>query len=66
MHVFKSILDLHLENRIEKAEAEGERNVYFDEVLYITHIKEDKWLSLSPKIYTIFWYLSLQNLYVPD
>jgi hypothetical protein len=35
VHIFKSILDMHLEKRTEAAAAEEENNFYFDERTYI-------------------------------
>lgn len=28
--------------------------------------KEEVWKFISPELYTIFWYLNLQSLVVPD
>lgn len=39
---------------------------FWDEKKYLTEIDEEKWKILNPQIYTIFWYLNLQSLLVPD
>ena len=65
--MFKSILDMHLDQRLNSIDDETyEKNIYFDERLFIQSRKEEVWQCLNPKLYTIFWYLNLQNLIVPD
>jgi len=32
----------------------------------LTTKKEDLWVHLKPELYTIFWYMNIQNLTVPD
>jgi hypothetical protein len=67
VHMFKSILDMHLDQRLNAVTDEKfEGNMYFDERLFIQSRKEEVWQCLNPKLYTIFWYLNLQNLIVPD
>jgi len=68
VHLCKSILDMHLQQRIQAVTDEkDEQNEYFDERSYLATLKnEDLWSSLNPKLYTIFWYLNLQNLLVPE
>ena len=41
-------------------------NDYWDEIKFITTKKEDVWCHLKPELYCIFWYMNIQNLYVPD
>lgn len=43
-----------------------EMNEYFDEREFLLSRKEEVWKCLNPKLYTIFWYLTLQELVVPD
>jgi hypothetical protein len=43
-----------------------EMNEYFDEREFLLSMKEEVWKSLNPKLYTIFWYLTLQQLVIPD
>jgi hypothetical protein len=38
----------------------NEMNVYFNELTFMQDKKEEVWECLNPKLYTIFWYLSLQ------
>ena len=60
VHVFKSILDMHLDQRILSVTNEKfDHNIYFDERGYIASRKEEVWQCLNPKLYTIFWYMSL-------
>ena len=67
VHMFKSILDMHMDQRMAAVtEEKQEMNIYFDERAYINSIKEDHRQSMSPRLYTLFWYMSLTNLYVPD
>jgi len=37
-----------------------EMNEYFDEREFLLSRKEEVWKCLNPKLYTIFWYLTLQ------
>jgi hypothetical protein len=64
VHLFKSVLDMHLDQRIRAAEDVD--NEYFDEKQFMISRKEEVWQCLSPKLYTIFWYLNLQQLIVPE
>jgi hypothetical protein len=59
---------LHLQQKVLAVTAEkAEMNEYFDERGYLKELKsEDLWLSLNPKLYTIFWYLNLQSMLVPE
>lgn len=67
VHIFKSILDMHLDQRVKAVTDEvDKRNIYFDERAFMLSRKEEVWQCLNPKLYTIFWYLSLQQLVVPD
>ena len=75
VHMCKSILEMHIQQRILAVEHGEElpetddnykRNEYFDERAYLNGIKNDIWSSLNPKLYTIFWYLNLQCLLVPE
>ena len=67
VHMFKSILDMHLDQRLNSIDDDTyEKNIYFDERLFVQSRKEEVWQCLNPKLYTIFWYLNLQNLIVPD
>ncbi len=67
VHMFKSILDMHLDKRLQAVSDEKfEGNMYFNERLFIQSRKEEVWECLNPKLYTNFWYLNLQNLIVPD
>jgi len=38
---------------------------YFDEQAFMLSRKDEVWDCLSPELYTIFWYLNLQQLLVP-
>lgn len=68
MHLCKSVLDLHLQQKVLAVTAESaEMNEYFDERSYLKDLtSENLWLSLNPKLYTIFWYLNLQSMLVPE
>lgn len=67
VHEFKSVLDLHFRVKKEMVTEEVEQSCEFwDEKKYLTEIDEEKWKILNPQIYTIFWYLNLQSLLVPD
>jgi Transcription factor/nuclear export subunit protein 2 len=67
VHMFKSILDMHLDQRLAAVtDDKFEMNEYFNERLFVRSRKEEVWQVLNPKLYTIFWYLNLQNLIVPE
>ena len=60
VHLFKSILDMHLDQRHKGITDEKfEENEYFDERSFIMSRKDEVWTSLNPKLYTIFWYMTL-------
>jgi hypothetical protein len=57
---------MHLDQRIKTAEQVDEMQLeYFDEKAFMISRKEEVWECLSPELYTIFWYLNLQQLVVP-
>ena len=41
-------------------------NDYWDEIKFVTTKKDDLWRHLKPELYCIFWYMNIQNLYVPE
>jgi len=59
---------LHLQQKVLAVTAESaEMNEYIDERSYLKDLtSENLWLSLNPKLYTIFWYLNLQSMLVPE
>ena len=60
VHIFKSILDMHLEQQaLAVTDEKAEMNDYFDERAYIQSLKDEVWLSLDPRLYTIYWYLNV-------
>ena len=60
VHLFKSVLEMHLDQRIRTAEDVDEMKLeYFDEKEFMISRKEEVWECLSPELYTIFWYLNL-------
>jgi hypothetical protein len=67
VHIFKSILDMHFEQRQRAITDEKfEANCYFNERGYIASLSQEVWTILNPQLYTIFWYINLQQLVVPD
>jgi hypothetical protein len=38
---------------------------YWDETKFLEAKLSEAWNSISPELYTIFWYLSIHNLVVP-
>jgi hypothetical protein len=57
---------MHLDQRIKTAEQVDEMQLeYFDEMSFMISRKEEVWECLSPELYTIFWYLNLQQLVIP-
>ncbi len=66
VHEFKYICDTHFDMRLSAVtEAIDSENEYFDEKAFILKKKEEIWKYISPELYTIFWYMSLQSLVVP-
>ena len=65
---FKEALDLNWQSRLDTALTSENTadNDYWDEIKFITTKKEDVWCHLKPELYCIFWYMNIQNLYVPD
>lgn len=67
VHLFRSVLELHLANRQNLVTPEkDERNEYFDERRFMAARRDEVWTALNPQLYTIFWYMNLQQLMVPD
>lgn len=67
MQEFKAVLDQHYEARFNTVTEEVENeNEYWSELQFLTVKKEEVWKFISPELYTIFWYLNLQSLVVPD
>ena len=63
VHEFKWVMDTHLDQRLGVIDDElDEDNHYFDEREFIASKKEEIWKYMDPKLYTIFWYMTLQNI----
>jgi hypothetical protein len=67
VHEFKSVCDTHFDMRhLAVTDEMDTENEYFDERTFILKKKEEIWKYISPELYTIFWYMSLQSLVVPQ
>jgi THO complex subunit 2 len=57
---------MHIDQRIKAAsEVDELQSEYFDEHAFMLSRKSEVWDCLSPELYTIFWYLNIQQLIVP-
>lgn len=65
---FKKVLDYSWQSRLDVARTSEatQDNGYWDEIKYVETKKEDLWVHLKPELYCIFWYMSIQNLTVPE
>lgn len=58
---------MHFEAKLKQVTDDVDRdNDYWDERKFLNQKSEEVWKYISPKLYTIFWYLSLDDLVVPD
>lgn len=58
---------MHFDQRLNSiTDDENDKHEYFDERLYTRSKRHDLWQALNPQLYTVFWYMNLQQLVVPE
>ena len=59
---------MSMQSRIDVAQncEDTADNDYWDEIKFVSMKKEELWKHLRPELYTIFWYMNIQNLIVPE